>query len=177
MLVIVVDGGPTSAQHGPRPHVCLVLAQHLYVGYVPQCKGVISWRKLSWSSCSFSLHYPPDQAEQLLASMTRLKKKTQLDTYSIIPANAKCLYNICKMLDQRWRRWANIVQMLYKWFVFAGMPPLRDTSEEFTNFRWTILDYAWTNSIHEYFLNSSQKSSLTVQGMSVNIKWPRTVHD
>ena len=105
--------------------------------------------------------YPPDQAEQLLASMTRLKKRTQLDTYSTIPANAKCLYNICKMLDQRWRRWADIVQMLYKCFVFAGMPPLRDTREEFTNIRWTILDYAWTNSIHEYFTNSSQKSSWT----------------
>ena len=24
------------------------------------------------------------------------------------------------MLDQRQRRWANVVQMLYKWFVFAG---------------------------------------------------------
>ena len=30
------------------------------------------------------------------------------------------LYYICTMLDQRWRRWSNIVQMLYKCFVFAG---------------------------------------------------------
>ena len=36
------------------------------------------------------------------------------------PANTKHLYNICTMLDQRWRRWADVVQMLYKCFVFAG---------------------------------------------------------
>ena len=30
------------------------------------------------------------------------------------------LYNICIMLDQRRRRWADVVQMLYKCFVFAG---------------------------------------------------------
>ena len=36
------------------------------------------------------------------------------------PANTKHLYNICTMLDQRRRRWSNIVQMLYKCFVLAG---------------------------------------------------------
>ena len=30
------------------------------------------------------------------------------------------LYNICTMLDQRRRRWADMVQMLYKCFVYAG---------------------------------------------------------
>ena len=38
-----------------------------------------------------------------------------------IPANAKLLYNFCKMLDQRRRRWADVVQMLYKCFVFTGI--------------------------------------------------------
>ena len=38
-----------------------------------------------------------------------------------IPANTKHLYNICTMLDQRKRRWADVVQMLYKCFVFAGI--------------------------------------------------------
>ena len=33
----------------------------------------------------------------------------------------KHLFHICTMLDQRRRRWANVVQMLYKCFVFAGM--------------------------------------------------------
>ena len=36
------------------------------------------------------------------------------------PVNTKHLYNICTMLDQRRRRWADVVQMLYKCFVFAG---------------------------------------------------------
>ena len=36
-------------------------------------------------------------------------------------ANAKHLYNICTMLDQRRRRWADVVQMVYKYFVFAGL--------------------------------------------------------
>ena len=38
-----------------------------------------------------------------------------------IPANAKHLYSICTMLDQRRRRWAVVVQMLYNYFVFAGI--------------------------------------------------------
>ena len=33
----------------------------------------------------------------------------------------KQLNNICTMLDQRRRRWADVVQMLYKCFVFAGV--------------------------------------------------------
>ena len=37
------------------------------------------------------------------------------------PVNTKHLYNICTMLDQRRRRWADVVQMLYKCFVFAGI--------------------------------------------------------
>ena len=41
----------------------------------------------------------------------------------------KHLYNICKTSAQRLRRWSNIVQMLYKCFVFAGMslPSKHDT--------------------------------------------------
>ena len=34
----------------------------------------------------------------------------------LYPANTKHLYNICTMLDQRQRRWAGVVQMLYKMF-------------------------------------------------------------
>ena len=33
----------------------------------------------------------------------------------------KHLYNLCTMLGQRRRRWNDVVQMLYKCFVFAGM--------------------------------------------------------
>ena len=40
--------------------------------------------------------------------------------YGVNQENTKRLYNICTMLDQRRRRWADVVQMLYKCFVFAG---------------------------------------------------------
>ena len=43
------------------------------------------------------------------------------NTVSNIPANKKHLYNICTMLDQRRRRWDDVVQMVYKCFVFAGV--------------------------------------------------------
>ena len=36
------------------------------------------------------------------------------------PVNTNHLYNICTMLGQRRIRWAGVVQMLYKCFVFAG---------------------------------------------------------
>ena len=35
------------------------------------------------------------------------------------PANTKHLYNTCTMLDERRGHWADVVQMLYKCFVFA----------------------------------------------------------
>ena len=38
-----------------------------------------------------------------------------------IPVNRKHLYNICTMLDQRRRRWAVVVHMLCKSFVFVGI--------------------------------------------------------
>ena len=42
------------------------------------------------------------------------------DNGVISPVNTKHLYDICTMLDQRRRRWDDVVQMLYKCFVFAG---------------------------------------------------------
>ena len=40
-------------------------------------------------------------------------------SYDLSPVNTKHLYNNFTMLDQRRRRWADVVQMLYKCFVFA----------------------------------------------------------
>ena len=37
-----------------------------------------------------------------------------------LPANPKLLYNICTMLVQRRRRWADVVQMLYKTLCILG---------------------------------------------------------
>ena len=38
-----------------------------------------------------------------------------------ITVNTKHLYNTCTMFVQRRRRWADVVHMLYKCFVFAGI--------------------------------------------------------
>ena len=38
-----------------------------------------------------------------------------------IPVNTTHLYNFCTMLCQRRKRWADVVQMLHKCFLFAGM--------------------------------------------------------
>ena len=37
-----------------------------------------------------------------------------------VPANTKYLHNICTTSIQRLRRWTDIIQMLCKYFVFAG---------------------------------------------------------
>ena len=47
--------------------------------------------------------------------------KIVLNCDSKITANTKYLYNIYTMLDQRQGRWAEVVQMLYKCFVIAGI--------------------------------------------------------
>ena len=47
--------------------------------------------------------------------------------YTTILVNTKHLYNICTMLDQRRRRWADVAQMSCKCFVFTGMEHARIT--------------------------------------------------
>ena len=72
------------------------------------------WRTVS----SQSSHHPQ---EVLLAQFSLYVHKGGLKPDSFhIPANTKHLYNICTMFGQRRRRWADVVQMLYKCFVFAG---------------------------------------------------------
>ena len=39
----------------------------------------------------------------------------------MVRVNTKHLYNICTLWDQHRRRWADVVQMLCKCFVFAGL--------------------------------------------------------
>ena len=49
------------------------------------------------------------------------EKESMSDTRCTFPGQTKKhLYNICTTSAQRLRRWSNIVQMLYKCFVFAG---------------------------------------------------------
>ena len=64
------------------------------------------------------MFYRPWKLEQMETTCGRLSDRTPQRTRN--PANTKHLYNIRTMLDQRRRRWADVVQMLYKCFVFVG---------------------------------------------------------
>ena len=46
--------------------------------------------------------------------------KTGCTTHEHYSANTKYLYTLCTMLEQRRRRWAEVVQLLYKCFAFVG---------------------------------------------------------
>ena len=63
------------------------------------------------------------------------------------PVNTKHLYSICTMLDQCQRRWDDIVQMLYKCFVFGGF--------DLQNVKIIRNDYRrnWTNLNNHVFYN------------------------
>ena len=47
-------------------------------------------------------------------------KKTY-PTFVRFPVSTKHVYNICTMLAQRLRRWADVVEMLYICFVLTGL--------------------------------------------------------
>ena len=64
-----------------------------------------------------------------------------------IPVNTKHLYNICTMLGQRRRRWAGVVQMLFKAFVSAGMPTCIQAHNFFTHLKLLRLAHL-TNSFN-----------------------------
>ena len=46
---------------------------------------------------------------------------SRLNRFVTFPVNTKHLNNVCTMFGQRGKRWADVVQMLCKCFVFAGM--------------------------------------------------------
>ena len=65
---------------------------------------------------------------------------------SNIPANTKHLYNICATSVQRLRRWSNILQMLYNFFVFTGIALVGF-------WRWTVdVIYVYNNFEVEHIL-------------------------
>ena len=55
-------------------------------------------------------------------------------TLSTFPVNTKHLHNICTASTQRLRRLSNIVQMLYKCFVFTGLLSPFTTRATHSNF-------------------------------------------
>ena len=87
-------------------------------------------------------------------------------------ANTKHLYNICTMLVQHLRRWANVVQMLCKCFVFAGISPqyfsqkwrLQWSLSVFTDYYVLNCDIKWNESgfrppLCTYRLNLARRTS------------------
>ena len=89
----------------PRKHKTFV--SHLYnVGPTSEtlgrhCTNVIQMFCVCWVK--------PNNSKYLLT-------KYKMSSY---PANTNHLYNICTMLDQRRRRWPDVVQMLYTCFMFV----------------------------------------------------------
>ena len=91
--------------------------------------------KSSSDSISFNISTPCDVQNTMWPLNTPRKHETLIQRWSNFgppsatlaqhktitcsnPANTNYLYNICTTLGQRRRSWADIVQMLYKCFVF-----------------------------------------------------------
>ena len=75
--------------------------------YTHSCSVAVLFTHQSLMLCSHDLFSVAIHGHYLLIIMT------------CKPANTEQLWNICTMLDQRRRRWAAIVQMFYKCFLFA----------------------------------------------------------
>ena len=67
-------------------------------------------------------HRPPQEKPGLVVGMWFKLANSQESSQCAIPVKAKHLYSICTMMDQRQRRWAAVVRMVYAWFSFTGMP-------------------------------------------------------
>ena len=95
----------------------MITAMALLVFYLPAESG----EKISLSItvllsiCVFLLMV----SERMPATSDTVPLIGQYHNHLITPVNTTHLYSICTMMDQRRRRWADCVQMLYKCFVFA----------------------------------------------------------
>ena len=75
-------------------------------------------------------------------------------------ANTKHLYNICTTSAQLLRRWSNIVQMLYKCFVFAGSDPCLLVS----GYLWpTSIDFSLPLTCIDLLVFSLQSVSFSIK--------------
>ena len=83
------------------------------------------------------------------------------------PANTKHLYNICTTSSQRLRRWSNIVQMLYKCFVFAGPQPMHP----YTLTQWVVFFLVWDRHSGKNLLLSWLWVNQTVPRLSWLTDW------
>ena len=78
-------------------------------------------RMLAQTGTEFSIDQWLEADVSLMYTAALLGTENPFCKGNIIPASTKHLYIICTMLDQRRRRWADVVQMLYKCFVFPGL--------------------------------------------------------
>ena len=80
-----------------------------------------SWRMIcTWFQISI-IDYKYIKSDQCNHKPTVFDTRFRIFTINI-PANTKHLYSICPTSAQRLRRWSNIVQILYKCFVFTVIP-------------------------------------------------------
>ena len=105
-------GNGVKGEFNSVDEICVQI--HVHPVYVYLCRAV------PFQHCS--THGPVVKEAQVWQRHT---PPDWLPPYWSIPVNPKHLYNICTMLDQRRRRWADVVQMLYKCFVFAGIACLQ----------------------------------------------------
>ena len=92
--------------HTSTPHISVIYIDYL-CGYF-----IIFWTASQLCHVTRSV---------LSSHRSSFYQRCKIDRIIILPiVNTKHLYNIWTMLDQRGRRLAVVVQMLYKCFVFAG---------------------------------------------------------
>ena len=87
--------------------------------------------------------------------LTTLSMQINHEITPRFPINTKDLYNICTMSDQRRKRWVNVVQMLYKCFVFARI--MQNNS------------FYWTHDCHSHFENNMCAIIFVVMQCECNI--------
>ena len=72
-----------------------------------------------------ALLYYPSSAVNMDDQILSSRCVTNLNAIiKFTPASSKHLYNICTKLGQRRRRWADVGQIIYKYFVFAVTRPM-----------------------------------------------------
>ena len=123
-FIIIIRAGKISGKNHCTNYNG-ILSLRLVIGWLEVKFGCRSWklsRHISPIAFPKVLMNSVDNGYMTVMSFsTNNKKKCET-------ANTKHLYDICTMLDQRRRRWADFVQMLYNFFIFAGWAPGFDST-------------------------------------------------
>ena len=124
-----------SSIDSKSPFISMMLVYNFSVAYKGQThkkwtssstKDLQKWHSLSSSAITLrrrpTINLTWGRCKSWLFTST-IQKAYYSDYYNMqrVAWGTKYLHNICTMLDQRRRRWDNVVQMLYKCFVFTGV--------------------------------------------------------